>query len=288
MQQATYENFITAHDKLKLLCRCKLSNIFLDSLNLREIIEKKVCFMYTDDKSLFLTIPRHEIYYDLLYISENEETLCKGLTGLYSYLSLKLPIRASIIGKEYHIRDTVKIFNQHGFNIIKKLLRMRIYQPKEKILDLMRPYAEEFRNYISFASKDDAQEILEILKQEFDVVGDNLPELSQIVRDIDSKHIIILRYGEEISALHYFQISRGTIHALYDVTRKEYRREGFFMALASFVNEYHSALGQKKLRVLGWRDATNPKLIKHAQKNNQNLDGIVIYNLLYDPPAVTE
>lgn len=286
MTHATIDTFSVAHDSLKLRHRCKLTNIFLDSTSLQEVLSERHCLQYNTDKALFLLVPRHNSYYDCLYMAVDGLALKKGIDAVLSNYHSEMSIRGAVIGKEPQALEIAEIFHDLGFRLTKRLLRMQLGAPAQKILDAMRPFADENRDSMSFATPDDAEEILEILKDNFDLVADNLPELSVIRDNIVKKQVAILRRDNKIASLHYFHIYNSTLHSLYDVTRKEYRKEGFFMALAIFINEYFSGQSKKSMRAFGWRDATNQKLVKHAKKSNQNSDGVIIYNMLWKPSGM--
>jgi len=207
------------------------------------------------------------------------------LTATISFFPKNFSCRASVVGKYPHAEEESNCFKDNGFILTKKLLRMRLNKASDNIIEIMRPYAQEYDVYMSFAGVNDAEEILEILKGEFDIVADNIPEVKKIRNDIKNRQVVILKKNNQIASLQYFNFYNNTLHSLYDVTRKEYRREGFFMALAVFVNDYFTALGKKNVRALGWRDAAKQKLVKHARKSNQHPDGVVIYNMLWTPSS---
>lgn len=282
MQHATFEQFSAAHDALKARVRCTLTNLFQDGHELRVLLAEKKCLLHTAEKSLFLLVPYHDAYYDLLYLAADAPTLEDGLRELLKAYTEPLALRGSCIGREPQAGDMAEIFRSQGFALTKKLLRMRATPPPQKILDAMRPYAEEYRDCMSFAGPEDAEEIFALLKEEFDIVADNLPELESIRQNILKKGVAVLRWENTIASLMYFQKHKNTIHGLYDVTRRQYRRQGFFMALVIFLKDHDEP--RQKLRVYGWRDAARQKLVKYAKENNQLPDGIVIYNMLWTPP----
>lgn len=283
MQPATFESFSAAHDALKGQRRCTVTNLFLDSHALRVLLAEKTCPLHVAEGALFLLIPYHEAYYDCLYLAADGIAFAEGLRQLLESYHEPLALRGSSVGKEPQTGEVADLFRQHGFVLTKKLLRMQLKRAPEKILNAMRPYADEYRECMSFAVPEDAEEILDLLKEEFDLVADNLPELSAIREHTLRQEIAVLRRDGKIASLHYFHMHMNALHSLYDVTRKEYRREGFFMALASFVQDHFIKQGKKNVRALGWRDASRQKLVKHAKKSNQQPDEVVIYNMLWTP-----
>jgi len=285
MKPALYTEFSDIYDKLKLSYQCKVSNIFFDSKTLQSIIKNKNCLLHTTNRSVFLLIPYHNIYYDCIYLSIDKNSLREDINNIISNFPENFSCRASIIGKEPYAEEGSSCFKYNGFILTKKLIRMRLNRASSDIIEIMRPYEQEYRACMSFAKIDDAEEILKILKEEFDIVADNIPEIEKIRNDIKNRQIVILKKDNQIASLQYFNFYNNTLHSLYDVTRKEYRREGFFMALAVFVDDYFTALGKKNVRALGWRDAAKQKLVKHARKSNQHPDGVVIYNMLWTPSS---
>ncbi len=283
MQHATFESFSAAHDALKARRRCTVTNLFLDGHALRALLAEKTCLLHVAGGAIFLLIPYHEIYYDCLYLAADGMSFAEGLRQLLESYHEPLALRGSSVGKEPQAGEVAELFRQHGFVLTKKLLRMQLKRAPEKVLNAMRPYADEYRDCMSFADPGDAEEILELLKEEFDLVADNLPELSAIREHILRGEVAVLRQDAKIASLHYFHMHKNALHSLYDVTRKEYRREGFFMALASFVQDHFTKQSKKNVRALGWRDASRQKLVKHAKKSNQQPDDVVIYNMLWTP-----
>lgn len=284
MQHATLENFSAAHDALKARTRCTRTNLFQDSHELAAMLAEKHCLLHETEKSLFLLVPYHSAYYDCLFLAADTPALADGVRGLQEAYREPLALRGSCVGREPLAGETAELFRQQGFKLAKKLLRMRFERAPEKILSIMRSYADEYQDCMSFAHPDDAEEILDILKKEFDIVADNLPELEAIRKNILNKGVVILRKDNKIASLKYFQEHKNILHNLYDVTLQEYRREGFFMALSIFVYNYFNAQ-KKSIRTFGWRDISSQKLIKHAHENNQQPDGIIIYNMLRPSPC---
>ncbi|MCH5277957.1 MAG: hypothetical protein J1E80_09035 [Desulfovibrionaceae bacterium] len=286
MHHATLDLFSAAHDALKARTRCGLTNLFQDSRDLRDLLDAKPCLLHEADKALFLLIPYHETYYDCLYLAADGGALADGLRQLLAAYHGPLALRGSCVGKEPQAGEAAELFRQQGFRLTKKLMRTQLEAAPEKILNAMRPYADEYRDAMSFARPDDAEEIFALLREEFDIVADNLPELSAIREHIRQGKIAVLRWNNTIASLRYFHVHKNTIHNLYDLTRREYRREGFFMALAFFVYE-HIRKEKKALRAFGWRDISREKLVKYARESNQICDGVFIYHMLWTPPGTS-
>lgn len=280
METATFEEFSKAYDVLKSGAGCALTNIFKFGNELQKTLVRKKCLMHSMQDSIFLLVPTHDIYYECFFVASDNESLGNGLKEIVS--SSEHDLCCSLIGKEPKTGELTKVFEDIGFEKVKKLLRIRFKKSNPKQLEAMRIFYDEYKNDISFAKNEDADEILEILLDTFDPVGDNIPDIVDIRDHIIKKHIIVLRQYGKIVSLHFFDVIGNVMHSIYDVTREEYRgASGFHLAIAFFIHEYFLSNGITYGRVLGWQDASNTKLIKHNKKGNKLWDGIVIYNMLH-------
>lgn len=279
MRAATLEAYSAAHDALRARHPRVAGNIFLDASRLAELFSAKRCLLEETESALFVLVPRHS-FHDLLFLTGDAKALPAALHAWLPAWPEPAPLRVSVIGREPDTGALAARFEQAGFDLVKKLLRTHIRLPEGKILAAMRPFAEEVRDLLGYARPGDEEEILEILRESFDPMGDNLPELEEISERIADRGIAVVRKDGRILALNYFGIKSGVLHSFYDVTRVEYRGgSGLFMALAVFVRDELDARGFDCARCLGWRDAAQKRLLRHALKNNQRPDGIVIYNM---------
>lgn len=279
MHTATLETYSRAYDALKSR-RPRLSgNIFLDASRLESAFKNRPCLLHEADNCLFLFLPRHS-FHDVLYLTGDAACVPVELGDCLTQWPGEKPLRVSVIGREPEAANLAAQFEKTGFGLIKKLLRTRLRLPDANIRAAMRPFAEELRDLLGYARIGDEEEILDILRGSFDTVGDNLPEPAEVRERIEEGGIAVLRQDGKILSLKYFTVQGGVLHSLYDVTRKEYRGgNGFFMALAVFVQDELEARGINCTRSLGWRNAEQKKLLRHARKSNEQPDGIVIYNM---------
>lgn len=289
MKHATFALYSTEYDALKARHRCTLSNIFQDREALEETLAQKDCLLFPTEGCLFLFVPFHDVCHDCFYLAADMPALEDGLTRCLAHADLPGPVRASIIGKEPRAGLQAEVFQAQGFALCKELLRTHLKKPKPAVIEAMRALVgNEQHKDISFAVPGDEEEILAMLMEEFDIVGDNLPELATIRNDIAKRHIVVLRRGGHIASLHYFQRHRNMLHSLYDVTRKEFRREQLFTAISLFVHDVFEKEEGKPVRAFGWRDISKKRLIRHAKMNDQEMDGVHVYNLLYPSTAASQ
>lgn len=279
MRAATLETYSAACDALKARYPRLEGNIFLDASRLAALFSAKPCLLEETESALFLLTPRHS-FHDVLFLTGDAGELSKALEEWLPAWPEDHPLRVSVIGRDPGAGALAARFETAGFGLVKKLLRTRVRLPEGRMLAAMRPFAEEARDLLGYARHGDEEEILEILRESFDLMGDNLPELAEIRERIDEGGIVVARKEGRILALNYFAVQSGVLHSFYDVTRKEYRGGGgLFMALAVFMRDELEARGVPYTRGLGWRDAAQKRLLRHALKNDQRPDGIVIYNM---------
>lgn len=285
MTTATIEQYVNAYDTIKSNADSRLcSNLFLSLPQLVELFNKKDCLFVRSKSAMFILEPRHNSYYNIFFVCANTDSLGLQIRELQAKYTLNKPLSVSLAGKEPETGQICEIFKSCDFRVIKKLLRMRLNRVDEKIINAMRSFGEDYNKYLEFAKPGDEQEIYDILASEFDPVGDQLPELVEIRERIDQENIAVIRKNGRILALQYFHLYPGILHSLYDVTLKEYRgSDGLFFALAIFVMEYLKAKNITSYRSLGWRDASRIKLLKHSKKSNQGWDGVVLYNMVWEP-----
>lgn len=281
---ASYDSFCNAYNRIKTQSDNILTNIYKDNHTLREYLDTRICLLHENGSCLLLLVPMHDSFYELLYVCDTPDSLSKGLASLFS-LKINLPIRASIVGRDEKQNVALsECFIGHDFSLGKKMMRTQAKRPKDTIIEAMRELAGEACKNVSFAAENDAPEVFAILKENFDLLEDNIPEYNDIIDNIKKKQVSVLKLDGKIASMHYFTIQNNIIYGYFDVTRKEYRGgKSLFLAISIFEHDYFTAKNMNVARSIGWRDVTNKKLVRHAEKSNQNADGIYIYNMIWKP-----
>lgn len=277
MEKCNFSTYISALDKLKKTASIKVTNFFLDGEEIKAMLAKNQCFIIENGNgALFLLKPWHNENYDVFFMARDLASLQNSI-GLLPPL---MGLRVAVIGRDPLAENTAALFTAAGYNLAKKLLRMRCKPAKPGLKKALRVFAEPYAENFDFARPEDAEEILEILSGDFDPVGDNLPGLDEIREAAAKKWIPLLRINGRIASLHYFTLHNNILNGLYDITRKEHRGgDALFPALKYYVDEQVPRLHPDIKRAYGWRDCKNNKLIKNAETLNQHYDGIVIYNM---------
>lgn len=282
MQAATIDLFVRHSDELKNLSVPVLHNIFQDINELGKLIEKRSCLIKRINNSFFLLVPRHNFYYDILYMSTDIKNLCDSLNIFLSEYRSDYQLRASVIGHDPSAGEIADIFIKCGFTLGRKIARMRNLNDEKDIEKLITLLCDDNEYKVEFATTGDAQSILNLLLSEFDIRSDNLPEISEISKNIRDKQVVVIRNANEVIALHYFTSHRSCVYGWYDVIRKQYRKNHLYLYIMLFLYNYWKK-GKKFMRSYSWRDVANKRLMQLARQSNQVPDGVYIYNMLYAP-----
>lgn len=286
MERANDKNFFAACDALKQKTPLRVSNLFLDNRQICKKIANNACYFLQSGASLFFLVPFHGVMYNLYFLSATPEALASDLSSLMQEFNFSSPLCTSVIGRKEQCAPILSALGANGFMEQNILLRTVCKKPEEKILKAMRLLAADHLEAVSFAKEEDAEELLGLLCEEFDIVENNIPDLGEIKEDIRNNRIVVIREGHIIAAMHYFDVENGISHSYFDVVRKEFRGgNGMIFALYIFKLDYFKREGAKINRFLAWRDTSRPRLIKNAGKSNERPDGIVIHHLLH--PAET-
>jgi len=285
MRAATFELYAEKTISLKKQNRRLLSNIFLYPRKLRELMEKKPCLLHdSSSTSLFLLIPYHNYYYDLLFNSTSlvalEDDLRSLLTG---FKHNNQPIQVSIPGKEHAAGEISAVFEKTGFALRKKRTRIIHQQISETVTHWLDQINMLNDDQPIFADKEDAQEIVDMLLEAFGLLASNVPELEDIASNIEQRQVVVIRRDGRIAALYYFEVENGQMRGLFEITREEYRKEFIFLKIKSFVNSHLAGLPVQINKRHGWLDASNERLIKMHRTFNTVPDGVYIYVMVWNP-----
>lgn len=281
MHKADINSFSKKLDEIKAVSTKAVHNIFLNSCSLEKIMHEKDCLLFMYEKSLFFLIPRHDQFYDVLFCSTSENELKKDIPRFLSDYDGALDLRASIIGKDDISSNMANLFAGHGFVLGQKLARMRNSPPSEKLKAIIAEFVQERKYEVEYAKPGDENEVLSLLKTEFDARSDNLPEVNEILENIKLNQVLVVRDNGKIILAHYFETRNSMEYCWYDVIEKKYRKDNVYYYLQDFIVKLHEKR-KNPVRRFSWRDASNKRLMDHARKCNSEPDGVYIYNMLYN------
>jgi len=289
LHRADIATFADAVDSLKKENRGVLSNVFLSISELADIFVKKECFISAFEETIIVLIPYHDKYFDLLFYTSTKEHL-KNAMDIFTRVIYKhdFPVRISVIGVEPLTGEIASLLENFSFELSKKIGRVNFTSSKnEAAEDFFSSFGKDKRKggvkvSPSFADLDDAQAVLDMLLEEFDLCSENIPELDAIRENIRKKNVVVAKKHGEIIAICYFTIKNRIRFCIYEYTRKEYRGAGVMFYLNNFVEKYFKKNNIKLARSYGWRDVNKKRLIKIYRALGENFDGVYIYNLIFN------
>lgn len=302
MQKAYPSLYVDIFNNLNNKNSIKITNNFFTTNEIFNIFDKKECFIFNTNSSIFILIPYHNKYYDLIYCSINIDKFYHDINSFINIYNSKYLIRASVLGKEPIVGNISKLFLNSGFVLNKKLGRVTFdAQKSDNAVFFVNSFQElsdvnndedKYIGYdknniynsslkISFAKISDAEEILKMLLEEFDMCGENVPELKDIKENIEKRQVAIIRKDNVIIAVNYFNVKNKIRYCIYEYVRKSFRSNSMMFFLNNFVNNHLNEVGQI-VRTYGWRDVSKHRLIRAYQALGERFDGVYIYNHIYN------
>ena len=252
----------------------------------KDILDGKV-FIYSNDNAFFVLSLKYS-FFNLSIYTNSYQTLKNDFFECFSSLKSSKDSKLSKWDKENFSlslcykgdltdSDFISQLKTIGFKINKKLARFTISCKKQNsYLDFV---PEKFRK-VDFAEESDADSIMVLLKDNFDLIGDYVPEYSDLVDNIRKKQVVCIRDQDndnKVVAFHYFKVINNIYFGLFDCTDLNYRK--YFLQFA--ISEFMKNLEHKFKRCYAWRDVNATRLNKFAKQNQQNEDGVIICNLDY-------
>ena len=134
---------------------------------------------------------------------------------------------------------------------------------------------------VAFPDVSEAKEIFEILCEEFDLIEDNIPEPEQIIKDIESRFVAVIKKDNKIIAISYNQIKNRIRSCIYEYVRKDFRAGGIMFSLNHFINKYFFE-HENIIRTYGWRDVTKKRLINVYRALGETFTGIYTTYLIFN------
>lgn len=195
------------------------TNIYLP-LN---IIEKKIesgsiCPIQTDDL-LLLVEPDDDLM--RVHFYARNKTAIKSIPSIIEsqkYADLER-FTIDIVGKDDQLAEMNLILTEAGMKHVYRFIRMSTKQP-------IFPKLKDIK--VENATLEDLDEIIEILRTEFETIYSHFPTMDEFRQDCEKGYIQVIRDEGKIAAFsHYDQSSRLTHWHRYLITRPEARGKGF-------------------------------------------------------------
>lgn len=283
IERCTYKEFEVSLENLASEGKLQRSNQVVDLEIIKKAINNKCCLLSIMQGSVVLMVPEFS-FYNLYLFFYNLESLRSNLQFIKNHCSTSLPcnfLKISLCGKELVEQDPLfSMISAEGFLVRKKIARFIPNRDKKLInrefLNSLVP--EQYRN-VEYSVESDAEEILELLRTEFDDIGDSIPEIEEIRENIRKQQVVCVKYNGMIISFHYFKIVNNIYFGLFDYARPEFRKNFVFCAIQFFCAQDEFLNKHKFKRLYGWRDVLNKRTTSFAIKNGDIRDGVFVWNM---------
>lgn len=288
IRNCTYDEFSKAVEEISK-CKKLIENYQIIDLNkLKHNFEIKECILSISQDSVVVLVPYFD-FYELYTYSTDESDLIKTLFNLKEEINENISLKLSFCTKK-NIKETnyYQTLVDFGFTLKKQIARFRADLPTEnnkkntkllvdkEFIESVVP--EQFRK-ADYARESDAHAILDLLKTEFDPVGDSLPDYDELVENIRKNHVVCIKDKDKVVCVHYYEVVNNIYYGLFDCTDKQYRHNFVYFSIVYFIKT--ESLKHKYARCYGWRDITKKRINKFGEQIGQVGDGVMIYNLCY-------
>lgn len=174
-----------------------------------------------------------------------------------------------IIGKNPGAEILSNELEKHNFCSYSELIRMKRKNEEEMPVN---------NSDVVYAGADDADEIMEILYEEFDVFISRLPTIHKLEEAISNREVTIVRQQGLLAGLAYFEKPGEKLKYLYQiVVRNAFRGTGIIddLLIYTFKNTPKDTVFQL------WAETKNEHAINKYRKYGFAPDGLVDYIMLY-------
>jgi len=280
--------YTKAYARIKQAHRQTITNIYHDAQRMQVILKAPTSKLFVYDDCLCILHLQHERFYDLFYLAKDAASLEHGLQALHKAYAESLqkerPIRCMIAGKDKETNAPCQALCNAAFPFHKKLIRRRILPFTDKDVKLLEHFTDnQPLTMIEFAQGQDLKEIYSQFCEEFDMYGDNIPEIHAIKENIEKGQVLVIRKDGKIAFIHYFYIINAIYYDYFELTHTAYRQETFYFYYLLYRHMYLQERNIKRL--YEWRDAANTRLVKMPLVKYADDESIYITFHLYQPQA---
>ncbi len=175
-------------------------------------------------------------------------------------------VTSDLIGSEASLQHLLKAFSSAGFRPYSRLLRLsRMAQPAD------RSPGTGHSSPVALAEPRDAPAILALIESAFDHYADQLPALYEIEHAVSEQQIFLIKSGEEIAALLFFETQGLTSTVRYWVVADGFRSQGYGSIL---MRHYWESQANARRFVL-WVRAANDDALAKYRHYSYTPDGLV-------------
>lgn len=232
------------------------TNYFVSDDVVERWIKNRQIMMFRDNTTVFL-LRRRKNFFLIYFFSSSIDGFVSCLNNLVNSTEVTLSVDV-LYKKETPIEECLL---QKGFSKRAGLYRMRLGNYLQM--------AEGLSN-VCYAEINDAENIEDMLNDEFDELCEQIPEKEEIERAVASEQIIVLKDNKEIVSLLWIE-KRGAIATVrYWITDNRYRGRGAGTCVLNQALSLHSDARQ----IFVWVKENNYGAIKEYEKTGFVRDGL--------------
>jgi hypothetical protein len=257
------ENIAAQINNLKRGNKKFISNAYFSKLQLEEKINAENYTIYSNDD--FISLLEDNISFSRLYFYLRSYD---SIAPLIRYLKTTdiNTITADIVGKNPSAQNLADALCQQGFGPYADYSRWQTSSTNRLLYNRINDVN------IDFAEDNDAAEILEILRKQFDPITSYLPDINRVHLGIKSNEIFIIKKNHLISALIWVENNGIKSKYIYQlVVRDEFKSIGYGLYLYEFVFNLYEA----NTVYTSWSDDKNDAINNMHRFYGFKKDGLV-------------
>lgn len=237
------------------------TNFFLSFDKLTSWIIKKRVLICSDSSTILVIYVREE-YAQIYFWSNDLNGLELLLMHVVNHIDMTFLVDMVYKDVEWLNDKIFFILDKCGFSKHMTLERMSKVNMPDDVGEI---------KGIEFAEKEDAQEIQDILFQNFDIYGMQIPDIEEIEQASINHDIIISREGTTIAALFWTEHIGQTSHFRYWIARPECRATGLYGYYVYMQTLNREARAR---RIILWVLDNNKEVIDSHKLQGFSFDGL--------------
>lgn len=203
----------------------------------------------------------------LYYCAPNAPALQQGAGELAALRTQKVVV--DIVGKEAGLSGAIRLWEANGLRCYTKLFRMARMTASLAGVPAV-------NGQIGFAATAEVAVILQLLEQEFDCYGEQIPLAYELESAIAQRQILVARRAGELAGLLFFETQGVSSTLRFWTVAEKFRTYGFGSALMR--QYFFTQTGVKRFGL--WVAADNANAVQKYEHYGYKADGLVDYVLV--------
>lgn len=230
-----------------------LTNFYVGDESMRSWIERGQIFVRIGDWT-FLLLRTRKGFYHLYFASTDPTDLIDRLVDLRAQSDCTISV--DLVGD---CSEASTCFDRAGFERYISLTRMcRLNTPAPTAIA-----ADDW-----FAAPHEAGAVEEIIYENMDPLGEQIPDIEEIRAAIDNRNILVARHGAEVAAILFFNRTGVTVTLRFWASRKKFRGLGY----GSLVYKRYVAINADARRFILWVRNDNDAVKKIYRTHGMSFD----------------